>query len=98
MRILMRLLPFLAVLIVGAGTMLLGLDLMTLPQTPAPRSVSAPNKLAQHEADQRTEKTEGDVSRPLTPLYPANPGGAKDVRMVYPPNNQSNNQPNNQPK
>jgi BA14K-like protein len=92
MRILMRLLPFLAVLIVGAGTMLLGLDLMTLPQTPAPRSLSAPNKLAQHEADQRAEKTEGDVSRPLTPLYPANPGGAKDVRMVYPPNNQPSDQ------
>lgn len=103
MRTLMRLLPFVAVLIVGAGTMWLGLDLMTLPQKPAPRSasapnklVSAPNKLAQHEADQRAEKTEGDVSRPLAPLYPANPGGAKDVRTVYPPNAQPNNQPNNQ--
>lgn len=88
MRFLMRLLPFLAIFVVGAGTMLLGVDLMTLPQTSGSRSVSAPNKLAQHEVDQRAEKTEGDVSRPLTPLYPANPGGTKDVRMVYSPSNQ----------
>ena len=103
MRILMRLLPFVAVLMVGVGTMLLGLNLMTLPQKPASRPasapnklVSAPNKLEQHEADQRAEKTEGDVSRPLAPLYPATPGGAKDVRMVYPPNTQPNNQQNKQ--
>ncbi|MGH6663294.1 MAG: BA14K family protein [Pseudolabrys sp.] len=68
--------------------MLLGLDLMTLPQNPDSRSVSTPNKLAQHEADRRAEKTEGDPSRPLTPLYPANPGGARDVRVIYPPGNQ----------
>ena len=93
----MRFLPYLAILIVGAGTLLLGVDLMTLPQKPAAQLAGAPNKLAQHEADQRAEKTEGDASRTLTPLYPANPGGAKDVRMVYPPNIQLSDQPNNQP-
>ena len=64
----MRFLPFLAILIVAAGTLLLGVDLMTLPQKPAaqltgapPKPLaSAPNKLAQHEADLRAENTEGD--------------------------------------
>ena len=100
----MRFLPFLAILIVGAGTLLLGVDLMTLPQKPAAQLtgappkplVSAPNKLAQHEADLRAENTEGDSGRPLTPLYPASPGSAKDVRVVYPPNNQPTDQPSDQ--
>lgn len=89
----MRFLPYLVILIVGVGTLLLGVELMTLSQKPATQLASAPNRLAQHEADQRAEKTEGDASRPLTPLYPANPGGAKDVRVVYPQNNQPSNQP-----
>ena len=88
----MRFLPFLAILIVGAGTLLLGVDLMTLSQKPVAQLTGAPNKLAQHEADLRAENTESDSSRPLTPLYPASPGGAKDVRVVYPPNNQPSDQ------
>jgi outer membrane biosynthesis protein TonB len=85
----MRFIPYVAILIVGVGTMLLGAELMTLPQQPAAQLASAPNKLAQHIADQRAEKTEGNARRPLTPLYPANPGGTKDVRIVCPPSNQT---------
>ena len=48
-----------------------------------------PSKLAQREADRREEKTEGDASRPLTPIYPANPGGKTYVSAVYPTSNQS---------
>lgn len=96
----MRFLPFLAILIVGAGTLLLGVDLMTLPQKPVAQLAGvpnqpladAPNRLAQHAANLRAENTEGHSSRPLTPLYPASPGGAKDVRVVYPPNNQPSDQ------
>ena len=88
----MRVLPYLAILIVGVGTLLLGVKLMTLPQKSATQLASGPNKLAQYEADQRAEKTEGDASRRLMPLYPANPGRNKDVRVVYPQNDQPSDQ------
>ena len=48
-----------------------------------------PSKLAQREADRRVEKSEGDASRPLTPIYPANPGGKRYVSASYPTSNQS---------
>lgn len=85
----MRLLPYLAILIVAIASMALGAGLMTLAQKPVAQVATAPNRLAQREADRRAEKTEGDAERPLTPLYPASPGGGKDVRVVYPPSNQT---------
>src|SRR5665213_3533031 len=85
--------PFLAyvlVMIVAVGSVLFGVEVVTSPpRKPATEVTSLANKLTQHEADQRAEKTEGDVSRPLTPLYPAKPAGTKDVRTVYPPSNQA---------
>jgi len=85
--------PFLAyvlVMIVAVGSVLFGVEVVTSPpRKPAAEVTGSANKLTQHEADQRAEKTEGNVSRPLTPLYPANPAGTKDVRMVYPPSNQA---------
>jgi hypothetical protein len=85
--------PFLAyvlVMIVAVGSVLFGVEVVTSPpRKPATEVTSPANKLTQHEADQRAEKTEGDVSRSLTPLYPANPAGTKDVRVVYPPSNQA---------
>lgn len=84
----MSFLIYFAVLIVAAAGALFGLDLATSPlppQKPAAQvSENAPNKLARREAEQRDSK-QGDATRELTPIYPANPGGGKEVRMVYPP-------------
>jgi hypothetical protein len=90
----MSFLIYLAVLVVAAGSALFGLDLLTapLPLKPAVHVASAPstpNKLEQRAATQRGEMTEKHANRPMTPLYPANPAGTKDVRTVYPPSNET---------
>jgi hypothetical protein len=85
----MPFLAYFAVMIVAVGSVLFGLEVITsLPHKPASQVVGTMNKLAQHKADQRAAKIEGDASRPLAPLYPVTPGGAKDVRVVYPPGDQ----------
>ena len=90
----MSFLIYLAVLIVAAGSALFGLDLLTapLPSKPAVHvtgAPSTPNKLEQREAAQRGEMTEEHANRPMTPIYPANPAGTKDVRAVNPPSNET---------
>ena len=86
----MSFLVYFAVLIVAAAGALFGLDLATSPlppQKPAAQVAQAPNKLVRREAEERDGK-QGDAKRELTPIYPASPGGSKEVRMVYPPTNQ----------
>jgi len=86
--------PFLAyvlAMIVAVGGLLFGVEVITTPppQKSAVEAPVVPSKLAQREADRLEEKTEGDPSRPLTPIYPANPGGKTYVSAVYPTSNQS---------
>jgi hypothetical protein len=52
-------------------------------------STSTPSKLDQRAAEQKAADRQASHSdRALSPVYPANPGGAKpEVRMVYPPTN-----------
>jgi len=90
----MSFLVYLAVVLFAAASALFGLDLMTSPLPPSPStqaaSTSAPNKLEKREAERKTaaDKQASNSDRALSPVYPANPGGAKpDVRMVYPPTN-----------
>lgn len=85
---------YLAVLVVAAASALFGLDLMTAPLPPAKTatqvaSTSTPSKLDKREVEQKTaDKQAGHPDRALSPVYPANPAGAKpEVRMVYPPTN-----------
>ena len=52
----MRFLPFLAILIVGAGTLLLGVDLMTLPQKPVAQLTGVSTKLATHRTNWRSTR------------------------------------------
>ena len=86
--------PFVAyvlVMIVAVGSLLFGVEVITTPppQKSAVQSTVVPSRLAQREADRREEKSERDASRPLTPIYPANPGGKTYVSAVYPTGNQS---------
>ena len=86
--------PFLAyvlVMIVAVGSLLFGVEVITTPppQKSAVEATGVPSKLAQREADRREEKNEGDASRPLTPIYPANPGGKTYVSASYATSNQS---------
>lgn len=87
----MPFLVYVLVIIVAVGSLLFGVEVITTPQ-PQKSAVQAtvvPSKLAQREADRREEKSEGDASRLLTPIYPANPGGKTHVSVVYPTSNQS---------
>lgn len=89
----MSFLIYFGVMIVAAASALFGLDLLTapLPNTPATQmtSTATPSKLAQREADKKQEVAAAARTddRALSPVFPAAPGGSKDVRMVYPPTN-----------
>lgn len=89
----MSFLIYFGVMIVAAASALFGLDLLTAPlsNTPATQmtSTATPSKLAQREADKKQEVAAAARTddRALTPVFPAAPGGSKDVRMVYPPTN-----------
>ena len=85
---------YLAVLLVAAASALFGLDLLTSPLPPSPpatqvASIAVQNKLsrraaAQAEADRKAKSS----NEALTPVYPASPGGP-EVRVVYPPTNET---------
>jgi hypothetical protein len=87
----MAFLAYIAVMIVAVGSVLFGVELITAPppQKPLVHIANAPNKLAQREADRRAEENKGDTDKALTPLYPTSPGSTKDVRVVYPPSDQT---------
>lgn len=91
----MSFLVYFAVIVVAAASALFGLDLLTspLPDKPSPPAAStqALNKLARREADKKeanAQQANGD-DRALTPVLPTNPNSDKDVRMVYPPSNET---------
>jgi hypothetical protein len=85
----MSFLIYFVVLIITVGAALFGLDVVTAPlpdhkpAAPMTSAASGPNKLAKRQAEQ----AERDVAanRVLTPLYPANPGGVRDVTTEKPP-------------
>jgi hypothetical protein len=85
----MSFLIYFVVLIIAAGAALFGLDVITAPlpehkpAAPVMSAASTPNKLAKRQAEQ----AERDVAanRVLTPIYPANPGGLREVTTDKPP-------------
>lgn len=86
---------YFAVIVVAAASALFGLDLLTAPLPDKPptqvSSTQAPNKLAQREANKNEANAQqaGKDDSVLTPVLPTAPGGSKDVRMVYPPTNET---------
>ena len=86
----MQFLAYFAAVVIAVAGVLFGVEVATAPapHKPAAHVAGPTNKLSRYETARREEKTEGDRSRPLTPLYPASPGG-KDVRVISPPGSQS---------
>ena len=81
---------YLAVLLVAAASAMFGLDLLTAPLPPKPPTQhasvtkSTPEKLSQRQAEKEQANTQAN-NRALSPVYPADPGGSKDIRVVSPP-------------
>lgn len=80
----MAFLAYLVVLIFAGGAAMFGLDLITapLPQhhtaPPTLSTASKPNKVARREADADRHDVAAN-SKELTPVYPTNPGGVREV-------------------
>jgi hypothetical protein len=80
----MAFLVYFVVMIIASGAVLFGLDVVTapLPQhhaaPPAMSSASKPNKAAKREADAARQDVAAN-NKELTPVYPANPGGVREV-------------------
>ena len=79
----MAFLVYFVVMIIASGAVLFGLDVVTapLPQhhaaPPAMSSASKPNKVAKREAD--AARQDVAANKALTPVYPTNPGGVREV-------------------
>lgn len=86
----MQFLAYFAAVVIAVAGVMFGIEVATapVPHKPAAHVAGPTNKLSRYETARREEKTEGDRSRPLTPLYPASPGG-KDVRVISLPGSQS---------
>ena len=84
----MSFLAYFVVLVIAAGAALFGLDVLTAPlperkpATPMISATSAPNKQAKREADHA--KHDVVANKALTPVYPANPGGVREVSADKP--------------
>jgi hypothetical protein len=84
----MSFLAYFVVLVIAAGAALFGLDVLTAPLperkpvTPMISATSAPNKEAKRVADQA--KHDVAANKVLTPVYPANPGGVREVSADKP--------------
>jgi len=80
----MAFLAYLVVLIFAGGAALFGLDLITAPlpehhnAPPQLSAASKPNKVAKRQADVERHDTAAN-NKDLTPVYPANPGGVREV-------------------
>lgn len=89
----MSFLVYFAVLLVAAASALFGLDLLTSPLPPdKPRTQAASttvpaDKQAKREAAR--EAADKQANATLSPVYPRPSGENKDVRMVYPPTNET---------
>lgn len=79
----MAFLVYFVVMIIASGAVLFGLDVVTapLPQRhkalPELSSASKPNKVAKREAN--AARQDVAANKALTPVYPTNPGGVREV-------------------
>lgn len=86
---------YFVVLLVAAASTLFGLDLLTspLPEKPPVAATQTANRTGQQSAKAEQKGARADATgggdRTVTPVYPAAPGGNKDVRLVYPPTNET---------
>ena len=84
----MSFLAYFVVLVIAAGAALFGLDVLTAPlperkpATPTISATGAPSKQAKREADHA--KHDVAANKALTPVYPANPGGVREVSADKP--------------
>jgi hypothetical protein len=74
---------YFAVILVAAASALFGLDLLTAPLPPKPPGQIASLSTPKQQTDKQAN------NRALSPTVPANPAESKDVRMVYPPSNET---------